>query len=67
MLKHKSSIIITALIAFVIALALIVATMYSSLANVQRLQLRTETEMASLWLFICGVMPRSDLKEYKNI
>lgn len=48
MLKHKSSIIITALIAFVIALALIVATMYSYFANVQRQQLRTETEMASL-------------------
>lgn len=48
MLKHKSSIVITALIAFVIALALIVATMYSYFANVQRQQLRTETEMASL-------------------
>lgn len=48
MLKHKSSIVITALVAFVIALALIVATMYSYFANVQRQQLRTETEMASL-------------------
>ena len=48
MLKHKSSIVITALIAFVIALALIVGTMYSYFANVQRQQLRTETEMASL-------------------
>lgn len=48
MLKHKSSIVITALIAFVIALALIAATMYSYFANVQRQQLRTETEMASL-------------------
>lgn len=48
MLKQKSSIVITALIAFVIALALIVATMYSYFANVQRQQLRTETEMASL-------------------
>lgn len=48
MLKHKSSIVITALIAFVIALTLIVATMYSYFANVQRQQLRTETEMASL-------------------
>ena len=46
--KHKSSILITALVAFVIALALIVATMYSYFANVQRQQLRTETEMASL-------------------
>mgnify|MGYP003494876809 CR=1 FL=1 len=52
MLKHKSSIIITALIAFVIALALIVATMYSYFANVQRQQLRTETEMASLAVII---------------
>ena len=41
--KHKSSIIITALVAFVIALALIVATMYSYFANVQRQQLRTVT------------------------
>lgn len=48
MLKHKSSIVITALAAFVMALALIVATMYSYFANVQRQQLRTETEMASL-------------------
>lgn len=48
MLKHKSSIVITALVAFVIALAMIVATMYSYFANVQRQQLRTETEMAAL-------------------
>lgn len=48
MLKHKSSIVITALVAFVIALTLIVGTMYSYFANVQRQQLRTETEMASL-------------------
>ena len=48
MLKHKSSIVITALVAFVIALTLIVGTMYSYFANVQRQQLRTETEMAAL-------------------
>lgn len=48
MRKHMSSIVITALTAFVISLALIVGTMYSYFANVQRQQLRTETEMASL-------------------
>lgn len=46
--KRRSGIIIAALSAFVISLALIVGTMYSYFANVQRLQLRTETEMASL-------------------
>lgn len=46
--KRKSGIIIAALSAFVISLALIVGTMYSYFANVQRQQLRTETEMASL-------------------
>lgn len=46
--KHMSGIVITALTAFVISLALIVGTMYSYFANVQRQQLRTETEMAAL-------------------
>ena len=46
--KRRSGIIIAALSAFVISLALIVGTMYSYFANVQRQQLRTETEMASL-------------------
>ena len=46
--KHMSSIVITALTAFVLSLALIVGTMYSYFASVQRQQLRTETEMAAL-------------------